>query len=232
MKYLNQSVIKELDAQAYQTTAPYPWLGIPGFIQAERYQALLDSMPETTLFDENFGHKRKFGQASHDRLALEYHSGLALSPAWKEFMQELTSDHYKQFIKRMTGMNRIDLRFHWHYTPRGCSVSPHCDAMRKIGSHIFYFNTTEEWQAEWGGDTLILDDGGEFKRQSSPKFSDFKSAQRANATGNNSLLFSRNGNSWHGVEEITCPEGQYRKVFIVVVNKLSFRRSLRNIFSR
>ena len=42
MKYLNQSVIKGLDAQAYQTTAPYPWLGIPEFIQAERYQALLD----------------------------------------------------------------------------------------------------------------------------------------------------------------------------------------------
>ena len=36
--------------------------------------------------------------------------------------------------------------------------------------------------------------------------------------GNHSLLFQRQGNSWHGVREIRCPQGQYRKIFIVVIN--------------
>ena len=40
----------------------------------------------------------------------------------------------------------------------------------------------------------------------------------SNAMGNRSLLFAREKNSWHGVREIHCPPGKYRKVFIVVVN--------------
>jgi hypothetical protein len=36
--------------------------------------------------------------------------------------------------------------------------------------------------------------------------------------GNQSLLFQRQGNSWHGVREIRCPQGRYRKIFIVVIN--------------
>ena len=40
----------------------------------------------------------------------------------------------------------------------------------------------------------------------------------SNVLGNRSLLFARDGNSWHGVQEIRCPPGKYRKVFIVVIN--------------
>ena len=48
---------------------------------------------------------------------------------------------------------------------------------------------------------------------------DFDRAIDSTAMGNYSFLFVRNGNSWHGVREITCPEGHYRKVFIVVIRK-------------
>jgi len=44
--------------------------------------------------------------------------------------------------------------------------------------------------------------------------------------GNYSLLFTRRGNSWHGVREISCPPGYYRKVFIVVINE---RRPLKQL---
>jgi hypothetical protein len=37
--------------------------------------------------------------------------------------------------------------------------------------------------------------------------------------GNRSLLFARQGNSWHGVREIRCPEDRMRKVFIVVIDR-------------
>jgi hypothetical protein len=49
---------------------------------------------------------------------------------------------------------------HWHYTPAGKSVSPHCDSFNKIGSQIFYFSTPEDWDRSWGGETVILDDKG------------------------------------------------------------------------
>ena len=47
--------------------------------------------------------------------------------------------------------------------------------------------------------------------------------------GNYSLLFQRRGNSWHGVREIRCPQGRYRKIFIVVINdrlRLMVQRAL------
>jgi len=33
----------------------------------------------------------------------------------------------------------------------GCAVSPHCDAVRKLATHIFYFNTEADWDPGWGG---------------------------------------------------------------------------------
>ena len=98
-------------------------------------------------------------------------------------------------------------------------MSPHCDSRRKLGSHIFYFNTAQDWNPAWGGETLLLDDGGSFNRKSAPHFDDFRHVTVAEALDNRSLLFARTGHSWHGVREIKCPEGQLRKVFIIVINR-------------
>jgi hypothetical protein len=131
---------------------------------------------------------------------------------------ELQGAAYMEFLQRLTGRRSLSLSFHWHYTPRGCSVSPHCDAQHKIGSHLFYLNAEEDWNEAWGGQTVGLDDGGAFDRRSAPRCEDFRSAIDAKTLGNHSFLFARQGNSWHGVREIQCPEGLYRKVFIVVIN--------------
>jgi hypothetical protein len=128
------------------------------------------------------------------------------------------------------GVADLDLRFHWHWAGIGDSVSPHCDARRKLGSHIFYLNTHEDWDPSWGGETLVLDDGGRFSRNSAPEFEAFDRIIHADAMGNRSFLFTRRGNSWHGVREIRCPEGARRKVFIVVIEKPRFLRRLRGRF--
>ncbi len=124
------------------------------------------------------------------------------------------------------GVPALELRFHWHWATNGNSVSPHCDAKRKLGSHIFYLNTEEDWDASWGGETIVLDDGGRFSRNSAPEFDDFDREIHAEAMGNRSFIFTRRGDSWHGVKEIHCPEGRYRKVFIVVLNKPTLGRRL------
>jgi hypothetical protein len=73
-----------------------------------------------------------------------------------------------------------------------------------------------------------LDDEGRFASDSAPAFEDFQASYGAKALGNHSLLFARKGNSWHGVREITCPEGRLRKVFIVVLNSdTAIRRAKR-----
>ncbi len=75
------------------------------------------------------------------------------------------------------------------------------------------------WRAAGTAGTIVLDDGGRFDRASAPAFEDFDSALSSETLGNRSFLFSRRGNSWHGVREVACPEGQMRKIFIVVLNR-------------
>ncbi len=230
MTYLNVERLNEIDPVAFQNRKPYPWINPEGLLTEAGYRELRDTLPEVSSFEQRFGEARKFGQQSHDRFNLEYKEGCTLSPAWQGFVAELQGPTYRAALQRLYGTKALDLRFHWHYTPNGCSVSPHCDSKHKLGSHLFYFNSEEDWDADWGGETLILDDGGRFERKSAPSFEDFDSAEAAEAMGNRSLIFQSTGNSWHGVREIRCPEDRLRKVFIVVINRVRPADRLKRVF--
>jgi hypothetical protein len=230
MNYLNVPALEAISPQSFQETKPYPWLNPSGLLTDWGYQRLVDSLPDVTMFEPRFGVKRAHGQPSHDRYTLEYRKELPLSLPWEEFIAELQGEPYSTFLKRLLGVTSLELNFHWHYTPNGCSVSPHCDASHKLGSHIFYFNTQEDWDPAWGGETVILDDHGRFKRKSAPRFEDFAQSIASTARGNVSLIFQRLKKSWHGVRPIQCPEGCMRKVFIVVINRFSVLDRIQRTF--
>lgn len=218
LQFLDEGALAAQDAAEFRARSPYPWLNPAGLLRDEAFETLRRTAPPLELFQPVFGVERAHGQRSHDRYVLEYGEGLAVSPEWHAFVRELRGPIYMRFLRRMTGLRWIRLSFHWHYTPSGCSVSPHCDNRRKIGSHIFYLNTAADWDPSWGGQTVILDDGGRFSRRSAPDFEDFDRVLEGESLGNRSLLFARRANSWHGVREIRCPPGMLRKVFIVVLN--------------
>lgn len=216
LKYLNRDLMASFDAQAFRHAHPYPWANPLEFITPDGYARLVETLPTREMFHENFGHKRKYGQQAHDRYSLVYRPDLPVAQPWHDFVDELLGDDYRRFLLRVCGLRDYRLVMHWHYTPRGCSVSPHCDAKRKIGSHIFYFNTDADWRESWGGQTLVLDDDGRFDSDTAPGFDDFKEVAASRALGNSSFLFMRKGNSWHGVRPLTCPDDALRKVFILV----------------
>ncbi len=215
-RYLNTEVMDSIDPTAFRAQRPFPWANPQFFIRPERYPELLETLPDISEFRPFFGKQRKHGQASHDRYTLDYEDGMALSDPWEVFIGELRGDVYRRFVCRLLGVPDVRFRFHWHFTPDGGEVSPHCDSKGKIGSQIFYLNTDADWDRSWGGETVVLDDGGRFRAESAPAFEDFDAEYPAETADNRSLLFGRRGNSWHGVRQIHCPEGHYRKVFIVV----------------
>lgn len=215
-RYLNTTLMDSIDTQAFQSTQPFPWANPQGFIKADAYQELLDNMPALETFTPSFGKQRKSGQASHDRYILDYEKGLVLPAPWQALIDELLSDVYRNFICRLLGVSNVRFRVHWHYTPRGAEVGPHCDSKGKIGSQIFYLNTEQDWNPAWGGETVILDDHGRFPTYSNPQFEEFDAQYPALTMDNRSILFGRRGNSWHGVKRIDCPEGSHRRVLIVV----------------
>jgi hypothetical protein len=235
MEYLDYEAFEAIDPARYQAQRPYPWANPENLLRPAAFECLRGSLPDVALFQRSFGKARKAGQTPHDRFVLEYTESTPVAEPWREFIGELQGERYRRHLRRLFGVSALALNFHWHYTPNGCSVSPHCDARRKLGSHIFYFNTAEDWEPGWGGETVVLDDCGRFSTRSAPAFEDFERALPSQSIGNRSFLFTRRGNSWHGVREIRCPEGRMRKVFIVVVNddrplaRLVSRLSLRPI---
>ena len=229
---LDQDRLADIATDSFRKADPYPWLNPEGVLTQDAFNTLRNNMPTMDQMKASFGRKRAHGQKPHDRYALEYGPDLDIHPAWHQFVEELNGPIYQEWLARLFATRRFTLSYHWHYAPRGASVSPHCDAKRKLGSHIFYFNTEDEWERDWGGQTVILDDGGRFPRSSAPDFEDFERYWVADAMGNRSLLFQRQGNSWHGVKELNCPDDRLRKVFIVVVNADNLAARLRRLFHR
>ena len=217
-RYLDCEKLEALDSAEFLGRKPYPWANPEGLITAEGYEALVNNMPDISLFEKKFGYGRRAGQKPHDRYSLEYTEETPVPEPWRDFIDELRHGCYRDQMARLFDSPKPEFRFHWHYTPTGCSVSPHCDAKREYGSHIFYFNSEREWQPEWGGGTLVLDDGGRMDPNSAPAFEDFDQVIECKSIGNASMIFNNDGHSWHGVREITCPEGHMRKVFIIVIN--------------
>ncbi len=216
LQYLNPAVLDTIDPAAFQAQKPFPWVNPQHFIRDERFPELLATMPDLSRFRAFFGKQRKHGQASHDRYVLDYEDGMELPAPWAGLIAELRGDRYRSFVCRMLDVSHVRFRFHWHFTPNGGEVSPHCDSKGKIGSQIFYLNTLDDWQWDWGGETVILDDGGKIDADNAPGFDDFIAEYPADPRDNRCIIFGRQGNSWHGVRRINCPENYYRKVFIVV----------------
>jgi hypothetical protein len=216
IRYLNLELINNFDEREFQQKHPFPWVNPQGFFNSETYHELLETMPAQEDFTASFGKQRKSGQASHDRYILDYEEGIELPKPWAQLMEELLSDTYRNFVCRLLNVQHVRFRFHWHYTPAGAEVGPHCDSKGKIGSQIFYLNTPDDWDPSWGGETVILDDHGRFPTYSAPQFEEFDEEWPALTMDNRSIIFGRRGNSWHGVKQIKCPEGKHRKVLIVV----------------
>jgi len=217
MPYLNPARLNTIDPTAFNTRKPYPWVNPSGVLLDQAYQQLVDTLPDVSAFASSFGEQRKYGQDPHDRFLLEYTGRTRLASPWKEFVHELQQPLYRQFLQRMFGVRSVALRFHWLYTPAGCSVSPHCDGENELGTHLFYFNTAQDWDPTWGGSTLILDDGQRLSPKTAPAFDDFDTETPSEFIGNYSLLFKRTEHAWHGVRELRCPAGRLRKLFSVIV---------------
>jgi len=223
MEYLNRKCLEKTSDEKFRNKQPYPWVTLENSLTARGYEALRKTLPGVELFDRQVGKKRGYGQAPHNRYLLHYLPSLKLADPWKEFIDELLGDTYMSFLRRVLGPHKFIPTFEWYYAWEGCAVSPHCDAKRKLATHIFYFNTENDWRKKWGGEILILDSEKRFKAHSAPTFDQLKVAASIEPKGNGSLLFERTPHSWHGVRPLQCPEGKLRKLFLITINIPSFQ---------
>lgn len=230
LRYFDEQVLNRLieEKDRFRNRKPYPYSVIQGILRSDAFDRLSLELPDLSLFEKQFGYQRAHGQQSHDRYALQYGSKIEarLPDSWQEFIEEIHGAKYQIFWREMFGLKsreRFVFTMHWHFAPAQASVSPHTDARRKLGSHIFYLNREDEWDEAWGGQTLVLDDHGQWPRHSAPDFEDLPQVAASKVLGNHSFLFEQNDHSWHAVRPVQCPKDKLRKVFIIVGNRMNFQ---------
>jgi len=232
MGYLNRDCLGGISSEAFQKQRPYPWANMPGTLTQEGFEQLRAALPDVSLFEKRVAVHRAFGQGYHDRYILHYRPGVTVAKPWNDFIAELHEAPYRSFLHRIFGLppgKRLILTMEWYYGWQGCAVAPHCDARRKLATHIFYFNTEADWQSSWGGDILMLDDGGRLHPHTGPSFEDLEVGASIDPRGNGSLLFQRTEHSWHGVRPLECPPDALRKLFIVTINAVTWQVVWRRI---
>ncbi|MDL2407116.1 2OG-Fe(II) oxygenase [Rhizobium calliandrae] len=223
--FIDYGLLRQFDFDGFKSKAPFPWENIEGFLTKEGFQALYTDYPSLELFEYHNNVRRGHGQRPHNRHFLAYessahHKGVVrheqLPATWQRFIDEIgTSDEYRRFIRRALGASEFILRYEWHVGSQGSEVSPHLDLPRKLGTHLLYFNTSDDWNHEWGGATLALE--GKKIEALNPDFSDFESVSASRITDNRSFLFKNTSLAWHGATALTSPPGSYRRLFNIVV---------------
>jgi len=222
MPYLNLERMRQIDLETFRERRPFPWINVQGLVNDDGFRRICGALPDIGSFEKQTQGQTNYG----DRYALQYRPGLNVPQPWLDFIAELEGAEYGDFLRRLFGLplrQRIELTMHWHFAPKGFSLAPHVDARRKMGSHIFYLNTEADWDPRWGGQTLVLDDGGRFAIHARPAFDDLRQVAASEILGNQSFIFQRNEHSWHGVRPVECPPDRLRKVFIVVVNRVNLQ---------
>ena len=234
MKFLNQETIAQFPYESFLNQWPFPYLGIEGMLTEEGFQTLIDDFPSLDLFTYHQDVKRAYGQRPHNRYYLAYEethykrgekldkevSSGDLPKNWVSFIKELQEDtHYQDLIKKSLGTDSWKVRFAWHVGQQGNEVSPHLDNIDKLGTHIFYFNTDQNWKEEWGGQIVAL--GGKMTNSGNPEYGDFADQKEISIMNNRSFLFKNNLDAWHGVRPLKCPEGKFRRLFNVIYQPIA-----------
>ena len=226
--FLNYDLLRSFDISDFTGQQPFPWYNFSTFLTPEGFKELYNSFPSLALFEQHQGMERVHGQRPHNRYYLAYERSLYgteqgpgliekedLPVSWQHFITEIeASAEYHTFIHRAFDVKDFRTRYAWHVGVNGSEVSPHCDGDSKLGTHIFYFNTDQDWNEDWGGQTLVLE--GKTVDSQNPDFSDFQNEISTRLNNNSSFLFKNTELAWHGVRPLTCPENACRRLFNVI----------------
>lgn len=239
-RFINSGVLASFSPETFRSTQPFPWSNLHQFLTPQGFETLYQHFPDLDLFEHHVDIPRSHGQRSHNRYYLAYEQsiytskersqGIArhedLPKPWQQLIDELESETYRQFIAKAFGVSQFKVRYAWHVGHGQSEVSPHIDSSDKIGTHILYFNTHQDWQPEWGGSILVLSDKQTEKMN--PDYSDFKTVTAANVLDNRSFLFKNSPIAWHGVAPLNCPDGYYRRLFNIIIEYPDARTILKS----
>jgi len=215
MEWVDLSALKEVSRERW-------WLPVSDFLTNEALQTLTQDFPSMDLFDHQ--PHRNLGVTYNGRWVLDsvkHAAKMELIPeSWRKFRAYLSDPNgpYYKEVSQKLGIE-FDVRFEWHQSEAGFEIGPHTDNPRKWATHILYFHSVNDWDARWGGETLVLlgNKGDEF----TPNYEDFREQVSIPFLGNKSFFLITKPDSYHAVKKLCTPPGIFRKTLnIILLNKV------------
>lgn len=183
-------------ASATVHSSPYIWARLHGGCLGGEAAALAATFPSDgfVLTERREGSDKTYrsynlplvGGGAADDGALA-----GLTPEWRAFVDDLTSESYRRALTSLTGIDLDGLgpQIRLCRYVAGCWLDPHTDRDDKVLTHVWYFNET--WPEEWGGALRVLgsDDASDVRSIIFP------------ALGSSTVI-GVSSRSWHSVDPI------------------------------
>ncbi|RZK10250.1 MAG: 2OG-Fe(II) oxygenase [Flavobacterium sp.] len=219
-KLLDKKYLRQLE-ESFANAKPYRHLVIDGFLEPNVAQDLATNFPTLERMKTKYNgiNERK---AEHSELA-------SLSPYFQQLKTGLFAAEFIHCVEMITGINdllAIDDRFGYglHQGGNGSFLDIHIDynlhpvvkKQRRLNLLIFL---NPYWEEEWGGMLQLWNaDVTECVTSIAPVF-------------NRCVLFECNEISYHGYNQINCPDNVRRKSFYTYyfsepISKLSFHDTI------
>ena len=193
--------------QQYQSAKPVPWFKIDNFLKsdfADRCAAAFPTYEDVARVGKTWNNVNERGKYQVTDASL-------FPPPLKQLQEMMASQEFLDLIEHVTGIPRLlaDDRLvggGLHATgPRG-HLDVHLDfdyiqdrQLHRRLNILVYLN--KDWKPEWGGEFELWDPEVKVCQQKfSPVF-------------NRCVMFETNHISYHGVNAVTCPPGEFRRSF-------------------
>ena len=200
-----------MQAETYQSAAPFPHIMIDNFLAPELVSALLPHFPEPVVrsgqedrsADTNDGVPAQFRKRWISREG-------AVPVAIRRLYWELNSGPFIRLLEKMSGIAGLLPDPHLlgggiHQTSSGGFLRVHADFNRhpELGldrrlNLLIYFN--ENWRGEYGGNLELWSEDLSTR------------VQNIEPLAGRCVIFTTTSTSWHGhPSPLACPEGETRK---------------------
>jgi len=204
--------LAEINADKYQTAAPFPHIVLDDFISDEVLDALLDQFPAADLTlqqrNNNLGISDSGQQAQRNKQGIR--AERQFSPAIRQFCWELNSPSFLEFLQKLTGIPYLlndpeMLGGGTHQILTGGMLKVHVDfcthrhfKLERRLNLLIYLN--KNWQDAFGGHLELWD----------------RDVENCLATispiAKRCVIFNTGAKTWHGhPKPLTCPPDRTRK---------------------
>lgn len=220
MNYINENRMNDivLNKSQFTDNTLFQWLTLENFLTDSGYRNLIEN---PVSLDEYYESQI---QNETDLNIYEYfldyqQKNPQIPNQWLEFISELDSAQYKQFIYDMFDIDYFIASYQWQVWTKSSYLGPSIGHTKRIGAHQFNLNTTTDWDSADGGEIMVLTDRDTIRDV--PYFEDFNTSISTGVLNDNkSFLYKRSEHSWYGIPQLTCAnETRLRYFSIIMLNE-------------